>query len=125
MNGLYGAARMGIRITGAIQIILGLILWPGSADALIPVHMLVGIVLVICLWVLAYGAARLGVSPVLVAVAVIWGLVTPILGVAQENLATGSAHWVVQVLHLLVGIGAIGLGEMLGGAIARTSTVTR
>ena len=35
------------------------------------------------------------------------------LGLTQALLLNGSAHWIVQVLHLLVGLGAIGLAEML------------
>jgi hypothetical protein len=50
-------------------------------------------------------------------VAIVWGLVVPILGLNQDRLLVGSAHWVIEVLHLLVGLGAVGLAERLARAI--------
>jgi hypothetical protein len=106
-----------VRVTGVIQIILGLTFWTGNLQSLIPLHMLIGLILVISLWVLAGLGARAGVGAGLVVLAVVWGLIVPVLGVMQTSLLPGSAHWVIQVLHLLVGLGAIGLAERLATAI--------
>jgi uncharacterized membrane protein YdfJ with MMPL/SSD domain len=111
--------QMLVRVCGLVLIVLGILFWTGNALALVPVHMLVGFVLVLSLWTLAVLAARAGVTPVLAAVAAAWGLVVPILGLTQTSLLTGGAHWLVQVLHLLVGLGAIGLAERLGVRIRR------
>lgn len=113
MNAI-AAARMGVRATGLVQLVLGLVVWTGSADGLIPIHMLVGLLLVISLWTLAFLAARAGASQGLAAAAFLLGLVLPVLGMTQEGMLAGSAHWVVQVVHLALGIAAIGTGEMLG-----------
>lgn len=110
-------ARTLVRVTGAVQIVLGVLFWTGTATGLIPLHKLVGFVLVLSLWMLAFLAARAGVSPGLVALAVVWGLVTPVLGLSQDRLLTGSAHWVIQALHLLVGLGAIAQAEGLARRI--------
>jgi hypothetical protein len=67
--------QMLIRLAGLIMIALGLLFWTGNALALIPVHMLLGIVLVILLWVQAGIAARSGVGVGMVALACVWGLV--------------------------------------------------
>jgi hypothetical protein len=114
MRTAINVARMLVRLDGIVLIILGTLFWTGNALALIPLHMLLGILLVLALWTLALLAARSGVHPGLVAVAIVWGLVVPILGMNQDALLPGPAHWVIQVLHLLVGLAAIGLGEMLG-----------
>jgi hypothetical protein len=53
------------------------------------------------------------VEPRLVAVAAVWGLLVVIVGLTQTSLLTGSLHWLVQVIHLLLGIGLIGLAERL------------
>jgi len=108
-----------IRLTGLVQIVLGVLFWTGNARGLIPLHMLVGFVLVLSLWVMAALAARAGVQPGLVALAAVWGLVVPVLGLAQDRLLPGSAHWLIQVLHLLVGLAAIGQGEALAARILR------
>ena len=78
----------------------------------------------LALWTQAFLAARAGVEPRLVAVAVVWGLIVPIVGLTQRELLPGSAHWVIQVIHLLLGIGLIGLAENLATrAKARLATV--
>jgi hypothetical protein len=43
--------------------------------------------------------------------------VLPILGVTQGRLLPGSWHWLIQVLHLLVGLAAIGLATDLATRI--------
>ena len=106
-----------IRITGLGQIILGTLFWIIQNDALIPVHVLVGSVLVISLWVLAFLAAQAGVDWRWAALAIAWGLIVVILGLAQTRLLPGPAHWLIQLLHLLVGLGAIGQGEGLSAGI--------
>jgi hypothetical protein len=115
-------AQMLVRITGLILIVLGILFWTGNAVALIPVHMLLGFVLVLSLWTLAGQAARVGVQPGLIALAIVWGLIVPIVGVTQTQLLPGNAHWVIQVLHLLLGAGAIGQAEGLAARIKKAQT---
>jgi hypothetical protein len=115
-------AQMLVRITGLILIVLGILFWTGNAVALIPVHMLLGFVLVLSLWTLAGLAARVGVQPGLIALAIVWGLIVPIVGVTQTQLLPGNAHWVIQVLHLLLGAGAIGQAEGLAARIKKAQT---
>ena len=102
-----------VRILGSIMVILGLLFWTGNALALIPVHMLLGLTLVLTLWTMSGLAARSGEQPRLVALAIVWGFVVPILGYSQDSLLLGPAHWLIQVVHLLVGLTAIGLAETL------------
>lgn len=102
-----------VRVTGVIQLGLGALFWTGTALGLIPLHMLSGIVLVLALWTLAVLAATARVSPGFVALAAIWGLVVVWFGLNQVQFLAGSLHWVVQVLHLLLGLGAIGQAENL------------
>jgi hypothetical protein len=109
--------QMLVRLAGLILIVLGVLFWTDHALTLGPVHMLVGFVLVFSLWALAVLAARAGVHPGLVALAIVWGFIVPVLGLTQERLLPGDAHWVIQVLHLLVGLGAIGQAEGLAARI--------
>ena len=112
-------AQMLVRACGLVLIALGILFWTGNASELIPVHMLVGLVLVLSLWTLAFIAARMGVSPPLVIVAFLWGLLVPVLGVMQDGILVGDLHWLIKVLHLLVGVAAIGQAESLGVRIRR------
>jgi hypothetical protein len=102
-----------VRITGAIQIILGLLFWTGNALSLVPVHMISGLILVLSLWVLAFMAIRNGASTGLGIAALFWGLLVLVLGMIQGSLVPGPAHWVIQVLHLVIGLVAIGMAHPL------------
>jgi hypothetical protein len=46
-------------------------------------------------------------------VAAVWGLVVVIVGLTQTDLLTGSLHWLIQVIHLLLGIGLLDLADTL------------
>ncbi|HYN88759.1 MAG TPA: hypothetical protein VER55_09525 [Ardenticatenaceae bacterium] len=113
-------AIMLVRLTGAIEIVLGLLLWTGNATNLVRVHVQVGVVLVLALWALAVLAGLAGVSRGLVVLALLWGAAVVIFGLRQAGFVTGPLHWIVEVLHFLVGLGAIGLAEMLAARSRRT-----
>lgn len=102
-----------LRITAIIQIVLGLLFWTGNLLSLVSLHMVVGFILVLCLWALSGLGAASGVNPGLVALGFAWGLVVPVLGVTQARILPGDLHWIVQVAHLLVGLIAIGIGDNL------------
>jgi hypothetical protein len=113
MRSTITAIQMGIRVVWLVQLALGVLFWTGNATGLVDLHQLLGILLVLALWTQAVLAARAGVEPRLVAVAAVWGLLVVIVGLTQSSLLTGSLHWLVQVIHLLLGIGLIGLAERL------------
>jgi len=112
--------QMLVRGLGLIMIVLGLLFWTGNALNLIGLHMLLGMILVLFLWALAIMAARSGISLGLVALGIAWGLIVVTLGMTQNQLLPGDAHWVIKVLHLLVGIVALGIAERLAGSIKRS-----
>ena len=113
MRSTVTAIQMGIRVVGVAQLALGLAFWTGNLLGLVDLHQLLGMLLVLAVWTLAALAARAGVPGGLVAGAVVLGLVVPIVGLTQRELLPGSAHWLIQVLHLLLGIGLLGLAENL------------
>ncbi len=124
MRSTITGLQMAIRVVGVVQLALGLIFWTGNALGLVDLHQLLGILLVLGLWTQAVLAARAGVEPRLVAVAAVWGLLVPIVGLTQTSLLTGSAHWVIQVIHLLLGLGLLALAENLAArARARLAPV--
>ena len=113
MRSTITALQMGIRVVWVVQLVLGVLFWTGNALGLVDLHQLLGILLVLALWTMAALAHRAGVPAGLVAAAAVWGLVVPIVGLTQRDLFAGSAHWVIQVVHLLLGIGLLALAENL------------
>lgn len=108
-----------VRVLGLALIILGVQFWLGYSYAWIPVHMRTGEALVVCLWVLAAVGMRAGVKLPLVLAAIAWGVVTVGFGMTMGRLLPGAAHEIIRVLHLLIGLGAMGLAEALAGRIRR------
>ena len=113
MRSTITGIQMFVRVAGVIQILLGLAFWTGNALGLVDLHQLLGILLVLALWTQAALAHRAGVPGGMVAGAAVLGLLVVIVGLTQRNLLPGSAHWVIQVIHLLLGIGLLGLAENL------------
>lgn len=109
-----------IRITGILQLLLGFAFWGGAALGMIPLHMMIGFVLVLALAVLAIIAMRAGVPIGLVIAALALVVITPWVGMGQLSWVVGQARWAsegIKLLHLLIGLGAIGLGEQLARGV--------
>jgi hypothetical protein len=102
-----------IRVCAVVQVTLGVLFWTGNAFTLLQVHMLTGILLVLALWVQGGLAARAGLGWVVAVGAFVWGLIVVALGMTQDSLLPGDLHWLIKVLHLLVGLGAVGMAESL------------
>lgn len=109
-----------LRIGVLLAIILGILLWTGNFDNIRPIHMLIGIIVVLSLWVigLAQGFQKSG-SFGLAAATFVVGLALVIVGLYQDFWLVGSLHWIIQVIHLLLGLSTIGLGEMIVGRTKR------
>lgn len=110
---------MVVRLAGVLLLLLGFAFWAGRALSLVNIHMLLGLVLVIALWLLAAAALSSGQAQGVAALAIIWGLLVLLFGMIQRSVLPGSGHWAVQVIHLLFGLVAIALGELLGAAVKR------
>lgn len=107
-----------IRIVGIVMIVLGLLIWSGrGGDGLISTHKFFGFVLVLALWALAAIGFRARIGPGFLLLVVAWSILMPVLGLTQTDLMTGDAHWVIRVIHLLVGLTALGLADGLANAI--------
>jgi hypothetical protein len=107
------------RLIVVIQLVLGILFWTGNASSLVIVHIAVGLVLVLDLWAAVALGLRAGAPPGLAALALVWSVGMPVFGIIQTGLLPGSAHVVIQVLHLLVGLAAVGLVEALARASRR------
>lgn len=115
-----------VKIGGVIALILGLAFWSGELYSLVHLHAALGVGVVLGLWAMAFLAFRRGVSTTLVVTGAAWGLATISLGLAQTQIFVASSHWVVQVVHLLLGLGSIVLAaflkrKLLNQAAVRTS----
>jgi hypothetical protein len=113
MNTVITILQMLVRLCFVVLLVLGIAFWTGHGLKYIPLHMIVGIALVVSLWLTSIIAATVRAPVGLVIAGLVWGVIVVGLGIKQMELLPGSAHWIIQMLHLLVGMGAIGLNERL------------
>ncbi|MDQ2887511.1 MAG: hypothetical protein M3Y39_15665 [Chloroflexota bacterium] len=114
-----------LRVAALLALILGILDWVGYPFGSILIHMLLGFIVVFALWILGgvmltrKGGAGLGIG------AIVLGLLVLALGLTQQQILPdpNPAHWVIQVVHLLFGLSAIGIGEMIGGRIRHQQRV--
>jgi hypothetical protein len=86
--------------------------------------MLTGTIFTIALFIITYQAYRAGVPIWLVLLTGVWALILPIWGMAQEKILPAPYILVSQISHVLCGIGAIGLAEMLSVKIRKTKAIS-
>lgn len=107
------AARWVIRVTGPAQVGLGLLFWAHRALNLLPLHMLIGSIFVLALLTLAGLGAWAGAGRGLSLLGLATGAVIPLFGMLQVRLFPGTGHWIVQVVHLLLGVAGMTLAARL------------
>ena len=104
-----------MRAAMAVQVILGIGFWTGHWANLVNLHMAIGSLFVIALWVIAGIASAHGRPGRLVAFGFVWGVIVLAFGMTQQGILIGGLHWIIRVLHLLVGIAALPIAERLVG----------
>lgn len=108
-----------------INLILGIVFWTGNEPGgILLLHMLLGIIFVIALWYVGFVAATRGMSIGVQVGAFVVGLLIAIVGLFQRQILLGGAHWVIQVIHLLLAVLGIGLAEMIGTQLRRADAAT-
>lgn len=101
--------RMAIRLIVLVEVILGILFWLGMARGLTSLHVGLGFLLVLCMIALG-GIALARRAPIGIA-AIVWALVLPVVGFAQLHVTSSAAHVIMQVVHVLLGLGAAGISE--------------
>lgn len=117
-------ASMILRVAFVLALLFGLGFWTTLITAqqpLVLVHMLLGLTVVGALWYLGLAQAQRGGSLGLTLGTFALGLVVAIFGLLQTSLRAPLGNVTVDVIHLVLGVLAIGLGEMCMGRITRAS----
>jgi hypothetical protein len=110
---------------GLLELVQGIAIWTGAFPEIVPIHVGIGLGLALALWVLAFLGVLTGVPVSLIVLGLVWGVLMPALGEAQAGLLPGGAHWVIEVLHLLVGLAGIALALASSQAVRRRAGAQR
>src|SRR5262245_14035734 len=96
-----------------VQLVLGILFCTGHANELTQLHMAIGALFVIALWIQAGLCARAGAPRGPVIGLVVLGAVIPVVGMTQMAILPGASHWVIRVIHLLLALAAMPLAGRL------------
>jgi len=110
-----------VRVSGTVQLLLGILFWTGHGYRYLPLHIVNGVVIVLTLWTAAVIALVARTRRGLAVFALLWGLALPAFGITQATLLVGSMHWIVRVTHLLMGLAAMGVAGTLGQTVLATA----
>ena len=109
-------AIMLVRLAWLLALVLGVLFWGRYGGPPIHVHMTLGGLVVIGMWWL--GLIGIGRARGLAVLALLWGVLVPVVGLAQLG-DLGLPLTAVQVAHVVVNVVAIGLAEALAGRLRR------
>src|SRR5260370_16196880 len=101
-----------LRIAGLGALVLGLLFWFAQFNV-INIHMLFGLTVALALLVISLMAVFSRGMRLMGAIGIVYALILPVFGLNQELLLIGSMHWLIQVAHMLVGIGALALAGFM------------
>jgi hypothetical protein len=110
-----------VGFAGLCALALGLFIWIAGAE-LTDIHMLFGLLVTVGLLgmsIIALSARGLRIWGI---IGIVYAIIMPVFGETHVDLLVGPLHWLVQTLHLLVGLGALALTGVLG---ARYRTLKR
>ena len=110
-----------VGIAGLCALVPGLLIWIANID-LTDIHMLFGLLVTLGLLVMSIIALTARGLRIWGIVGIVYAIILPVFGESQSTMLVGNLHWLIQTLHTLVGIGAIGLTGFLG---ARYMTLKR
>jgi hypothetical protein len=110
--------RWGVRVAWLGALVLGLM-----AKSL-NFHMTLGWFVALSLVIFAVFAFRARVRIPLAVIAVLWAAAVVYVGINQSQWVLDNNHWTIQGVHVLLGVGAIGIAEALAGAVSRAEPAT-
>ncbi len=117
MPTLITSLRWIVRLGFLLALILGIALWTGHGYDYLRLHMWIGFIITFALLALLIAGLLVRTSLALPIVSFLWAVALPAIGIAQLRIVPGPNHWVIRVIHLILGIGAIGLAEVLAKKI--------
>lgn len=106
------------KVTGVLALYLGILSWQGIIQSLIPFQIISGSILGLLIMVMGVRAARAGLPTWIAALALAWGVSFSLFGISQLNILPDN-QLISQIVHLVGGLGAIGISERLAVEIEK------
>lgn len=107
-----------LRLAGLGALIPGLLYWIAQLNV-ITFHMLFGLLVALSLLIISLLAVFTRGLRILGAIGIVYAFILPIFGLNQARLLIGDMHWLIQTLHMLVGIAALAFAGLLSTSYTR------
>jgi hypothetical protein len=108
--------RWGVRVAWLGALVLGLM------SRALNFHMTLGWIVALSLVIFAAFAFKAGIRIPLGVIAIFWAAAVVYVGINQSQWVLDNNHWTIQGVHVLLGVGAIGIAEGLAGALSRVQS---
>ena len=108
-----------IRLLVVIQLVMGILIWMGKGTDQILLHVALGMLMVVLVVSFTVMGKAAGAPKSLAWVAVIWAIVTIAVGMEQTRVLVGSSHWLIQVVHLGLGLGMAWQAERIARVLKK------
>jgi hypothetical protein len=114
------------RVAWLLALALGSILWfspglTGNVAVNLQIHMALGAVVALVLAVVAVSALINRVRIPIASIGLLWAVALVCVGAVRMLWLGEGSHAGIALIHVVLGVGAIGLAEVLAGAIRRAS----
>ncbi len=100
------------RLAFMTTMVLGLLFWITQLNV-VSMHILFGLTGVLSLLVLGAVAVSSSGIRLLGVGSMVHAVMVPVFGLTQSIILVGTLHWLIQTAHLLVGIGAMALAQLI------------
>jgi hypothetical protein len=106
------------RLSGLAALALGLLFWFAQVDW-ISAHVIFGVLLVLSLLSLSLIVMSVRGGRILAVAGILYALIVPIVGELQVRWYIAGASWLVPTIHMLLGVGAVGMAQALSSRYTR------
>lgn len=112
------------RLSGLGAVVLGLLFWFAQIDW-ISVHEVFGLLVTLSLLALSVMMISVRGGRILGILGIIYAIIVPMIGEMQVGWYISGATWLVPTIHLLIGLGAIGLAQVMATRYPRLKGAKR
>jgi hypothetical protein len=112
---------MTLRLLWLVSLVSGVLFYLHVAALPLQIHMYLGFAIAAIM--IAIGVLGMRVAAGLALLTIVWAIALPVIGIMQLAHPIMSSLLLTQIVHVVLGIGAIALAEVLGKRIRIASTV--
>ncbi len=109
-----------VRLIAILSIVFGIMIWSGTGQQFLGAHIGLGFLITLCIGLLAVIGLANRVIPLGI-LALVFAVLLPVVGLKQFPLAMSPNFGLIQTLHVIVVLAALGIAEALHARVAKSA----